>query len=285
MTSPPYQIKTMGRRELDLAIDWAAAEGWNPGLHDGDCFYTADPKGFWVGRLGDEAIASISVVKYDDSFGFLGFYIVKPEFRGQGYGFQLWQAGLAYLQGCNIGLDGVVAQQDNYLKSGFQLAYRNIRYQGISPDSATTPPPAGIVPLSSLPIAAVIPYDRLFFPADRTAFLTRWLVQPESYGFGVMAQGDLGGYGVIRRCREGFKIGPLFADRPDFALALFQTLIAQVPSGQAFYLDVPEVNGAAIALAEQHGMTRVFETARMYTQNPPPLPLDRIFGVTTFELG
>ncbi len=29
-----------------------------------------------------------------------------------------------------IGLDGVLAQQENYRKSGFQLAYRNIRYCG-----------------------------------------------------------------------------------------------------------------------------------------------------------
>ncbi|HLA33082.1 MAG TPA: GNAT family N-acetyltransferase, partial [Pseudomonas sp.] len=31
----------MTRAEVDLAIDWAAAEGWNPGLHDADCFYAA----------------------------------------------------------------------------------------------------------------------------------------------------------------------------------------------------------------------------------------------------
>jgi hypothetical protein len=29
----------------------------------------------------------------------------------------------------------------------------------------------------------------------------------------------------------------------------------------------------------------VFETARMYTGPIPPLRLDRVFGVTTFELG
>ena len=190
---PPYRIKTMDRHELDLAIDWAAAEGWNPGLYDGDCFYAADPQGFWVGMLGDEAIASISVVKYDDSFGFLGFYMVKPEFRGLGYGFQLWQAGLAYLQGCNIGLDGVVAQQQNYLKSGFQLAYRNIRFQGISTGPEPTPFSAAIVPLASLPISTVIAYDRACFPADRPAFLHGWLAQPESSGFGVMVHGDLAG--------------------------------------------------------------------------------------------
>lgn len=64
-----------------------------PGLHDADCYFSADPKGFLVGLLDDEPIATISVIKYDDAFGFLGFYIVKPEYQGQGYGLQLWQAG------------------------------------------------------------------------------------------------------------------------------------------------------------------------------------------------
>jgi len=32
-------------------------------------------------------------------------------------------------------------------------------------------------------------------------------------------------------------------------------------------------------------MVVVFETARMYTGAAPQLPLRRLFGVTTFELG
>jgi ribosomal protein S18 acetylase RimI-like enzyme len=108
----------MTRHELNLAIDWAAIEGWNPGSYDADCFYAADPNGFLIGLLGDEPIATISVVKYGDSFGFLGFYIVKPEYRGMGYGIQIWNAGLEYLKGRTIGLDGVLAQQSNYSKSG-----------------------------------------------------------------------------------------------------------------------------------------------------------------------
>jgi hypothetical protein len=51
------------------------------------------------------------------------------------------------------------------------------------------------------------------------------------------------------------------------------------------YLDVPEVNPAALALAVRYGMRKVFGTARMYTGAEPPLALDRLYGVTTFELG
>ncbi|MCT7656347.1 GNAT family N-acetyltransferase [Oceanimonas sp. NS1] len=80
------------------------------------------PHGFLIGLLDDEPIATLSVIKYDDSFGFLGFYIVKPEYRGKGHGIEIWKAGINYLQDLNIGLDGVVDQQENYRKSGFNLA-------------------------------------------------------------------------------------------------------------------------------------------------------------------
>ena len=46
-----YSIRTMTQDEVELAIDWAAREGWNPGLHDAACYYAADPNGFLVGLL------------------------------------------------------------------------------------------------------------------------------------------------------------------------------------------------------------------------------------------
>jgi len=95
MQNNDYTIKTMTRQEVAIAIDWAAAEGWNPGFNDAECFHAADPNGFFVGLLGDEPIATLSAVRYGDSFGFLGFYIVKPEQRGKAYGIQLWNAGLS----------------------------------------------------------------------------------------------------------------------------------------------------------------------------------------------
>jgi len=147
--SDRYRIRTMSRREVDTAVEWAAAEGWNPGWGDGACIHAADPGGFLVGLLDDEPVATISVVKYGSAFGFLGLYIVKPAQRGRGYGFRVWNAGLAHLGGRTIGLDGVVAQQANYRRSGFVLAYRNVRYQG---SIAVPPAPvdARIVALSSV---------------------------------------------------------------------------------------------------------------------------------------
>jgi len=273
----------MKREEITTAIEWAAAEGWNPGLHDADCYYKADPNGFLIGLLNDEPIATISVVKYDNSFGFLGFYIVKPEYRGQGYGIQIWNAGLDYLKGCTIGLDGVVDQQENYKKSEFFLAYRNIRYEGVG--SGAAPDNPNIVELSTLPFEIIDFYDKPFFPANRSEFTKAWISQPESHALGIMQKDQLAGYGVIRPCRTGYKMGPLFADTAEDAELLFTALRAKVKPDEPVFFDLPEINEAAVTLAEKNQMTVSFETARMYLGNTPTLPLNRIFGVTSFEIG
>ncbi len=284
MTQSNYTVRTMTRQELDLAVAWAAAEGWNPGLHDADSFYAADPTGFLIGYLGNEPIASISAVKYGDSFGFIGFYIVRPEYRGRGYGIQIWNAAMAYLSGRTVGLDGVLAQQENYQKSGFTLAYRNIRYQGTG--GGEHPTDSKLVPLSTIPFDEVCAYDQPFFHDNRTSFLKSWIAQPESTALGVLGtDAKLAGYGVIRPCQSGFKIGPLFADSPQLAEDLFLALKAGAPNEAPVFLDIPEVNPAAQELVQRHAMVSMFETARMYTQNCAALPVNRLFGVTSFELG
>lgn len=275
-------IRPMTRAELALALDWAAAEGWNPGLDDADAFYAADPGGFLMGFLGEEPVGCISVVRYPADFAFLGLYIVRPPRRRQGHGLRLWQAGMARLGACNVGLDGVPAQQANYRRSGFTLAHRNVRWGG----SVASEPPADprLVPLTPELLARIVPYDRQLFPAPREAFLHAWLDPRARHGRAYVEHGAVRGYGVLRACRAGCKIGPLFADRPDIAEALFRALAAEA-GGAPLYLDVPEPNTAAAALAERHGLAPVFETARMYTRRDPGLPLGRVYGITTFELG
>ena len=254
--------------------------GSNPGLHDAHCFYAADPQGFFVGERDGVPIGCVSAVRYDLGFGFLGLYIVKAEHRGHGFGLKLWRAAMDYLGDRVVGLDGVVAQQDNYRKSGFQPAFRNIRHKGRGGGAA----PPGLTELAAVPVEEILRYDATAFPAPRAEFLKRWIEQPQAVAFGVVDRRRLTGYGVLRACREGFKIGPLFADDEETAERLLSGLLSRAP-GAAVFLDTPEANPAAVALAARHAMTPVFETARMYKNGSPEMRLERCFGVTTFELG
>jgi len=276
------QIRNLGPDEISLAIDWAAAEGWNPGLADAANFVVPDAKGFFVGEIDGEPVATVSCITYDDRFAFLGFYIVRAGFRGRGHGLRIWNAAIVHAGSRVIGLDGVVAQQDNYKKSGFQLAYANIRYSGGV--AAPPKPPAEIVALDAIPFALVEADDATVFPAPRATFLRSWINTPGHVGRALMRDGKLAAWGVIRPCRTGRKIGPLVADDRAAAEAVVQALLAG-PGSSEIVLDIPAVNRDAIALAEFLGLKPTFETARMYTGPAPSLRLDRVFGVTSFELG
>ena len=276
------QIRNLRPDEISVAIDWAAAEGWNPGLRDAACFAIPDPQGFFVGEIDGEPIATVSCVNYDARVAFLGFYIVRAGFRGRGHGLQIWNAAIAHAGARVIGLDGVVAQQDNYRKSGFQLAYANIRYGGIV--AGPPKPPAEVVALDTIPFALVQADDATVFPAPRAAFLRAWIDTSGHVGRALLRDGKLAAWGVIRPCRTGRKIGPLVADDRAAAEAVVEALLA-CPGSNEIVLDIPAVNRDAMALAESLSLKPTFETARMYTGPIPSLRLDRVFGVTSFELG
>ncbi|HYF07575.1 MAG TPA: GNAT family N-acetyltransferase [Acetobacteraceae bacterium] len=277
-------IRSMTRADLDLAVEWAAQEGWNPGLRDADAFFATDPEGFLLAEHEGEPVGCISAVRYGDTFGFLGFYIVRPGHRGRGFGLALWRAAMARFDDRVVGLDGVVAQQENYRKSGFALVHRNVRYGAARPVAPTPASGFTVAPITRSSFAELAGYDRPFFPAPRDAYLRAWITQPGHVALALGDGGRLAGYGMIRPCRDGSKIGPLFADAPEGARTLLAALLRQAPPGPVF-LDLPEPNADAVAMAREAGMAPVFETARMYTGGAPDLPLARIYGITSFELG
>ncbi len=54
--------RRMTKADLGLVLDWAAAEGWNPGLDDTAPFHAADPDGFFIAVEDEKILAAISVV-------------------------------------------------------------------------------------------------------------------------------------------------------------------------------------------------------------------------------
>lgn len=291
--SDKLEIRSMTRPELDKLVDWAAAEGWNPGLHDAGLFWATDPNAFVAADRDGEMIGGGAIISYNGKFGFMGFFIVRPEFRRRGFGNHLWHVRrdrlIKRLQpNATIGLDGVFEMQDYYARGGFVFSHRDLRFclknssRGLPLSDSVDG--AIIGNLAEIPFDEVLAYDRTCFPAPRPAFLKRWICQPDSLALGCRKDGRLSGFGVVRACRKGFKVGPLFSDDVKIADSLFARL-TKFAEGGPVYLDTPENNPAALGLVRQHGMTEVFGCARMYLGPAPDIAHQRIFGVTTFELG
>lgn len=283
MSIDGYSIRRASEDEMAYLISWANAEGWNPGIHDARTFYRTDPHGFYLGILDGKPVSCLSAVAYGDSFGFLGFYIVLPEYRGLGLGIEIWKAGMKYLEGRNIGLDGVLEQKMLYERDGFLPFYKSVRYQGVG--TGRTRRDESIKPLQQVPLDDLLAYDDCYFPVPRYVFTKSWINEPDAIALGALNDGELEGYGVLRTCHIGYKIGPLFAENDGVADRLFSALCSHAPEGSQVFLDTPEPNASALTLASRHHMAPVFETIRMYLGQAPKLPINGIFGVTSFELG
>jgi ribosomal protein S18 acetylase RimI-like enzyme/GNAT superfamily N-acetyltransferase len=275
-----FTFRTMTIEDLRLALSWAKEEGWNPGIEDAVNFFCADPEGFFLGEIDGEPISCISVVKYPENFNFVGIYIVRPEYRAQGYGFRTWQDAFRRIPGQPAALDAVLAQVATYQKSGFQPAHSHLRYEGVIAGEIAEE----VRDLNTIELDRLCHFDRRYFPSARRPFLENWITQPNARGYAVVNDGELAGYGVIRKASEGFKIAPLFAENRPIAEKLYLSL-ATYAGGEPIYLDVPNCNRAAIEWVESYGMRSMFECVRMYKGKPPAIHWTGVFAVTSLEVG
>nr|WSX79301.1 GNAT family N-acetyltransferase [Streptomyces sp. NBC_00899] len=272
--------------EWDEVVAWTAAEGWNPGLGDAACFRPTDPAGFLAGRLGGRLVSACSVVAYSPDYAFLGYYLVHPDHRGNGLGLATWKAALPHAEGRAVGLDAVPAQRELYIRSGFLPAYDNVRYTGRPRPLGAADGACTVGSVTPYHLDAISAYDSGCFPAERHAFLSRWLTA-EQHTARVLLDGNghVTGYGVIRPAHRGLRIGPLFADTPEGAAALFDALTAGLPADAEVSIDVPDHHEAATSLAVSAGLAESSRCTRMYSAPAPYSRADAVYGTTTLELG
>ena len=279
-------LRPMSPDEVEELVAWAAQEGWNPGRSDARLFYETDPEGFVAAEIDGEMIGGGAVVAYGETYGFMGLFIVKPEYRGRGLGRHLWTARRDMLRArldpeAPIGMDGVEAMAPFYAEGGFELAYVNRRYS-LTAGAQTVS--SDVVPISDVPFQALVKFDRHFFPAFREEFLDGWITQRGAIARAVVNDAGVQGYAVARPCGEGYKVGPLFAEDAETASTLLHAIENELV-GETLFVDIPDVNPEHEAFAARHGMEEVFRCARMYHGEPPAIDESRVFGITTFELG
>lgn len=274
------EIRPLSLAETAELILWAKAEGWNPGIDDVAPFHAADPAGFLGCFVEGRMASGISAVASGPDFGFIGLYISHPDFRGHGYGRQVWDAGMAHLGNRTIGLDGVPAQQENYRSMGFAPAYRTWRYHGRFMPSAVD---TSVVTVGADQLAGIAEFDRRHYPGPRPEFLAGWLDAPRLTRT-IVRDGHIAAYGVLRKCHDGFKIGPLFAESEGDASLIFIALCA-CSDGGTVAIDVPESAAGFSAYLADIAFEKGFDTMRMYRGAAPDIDMAGVFGVTTLELG
>ncbi|MBU2492200.1 MAG: GNAT family N-acetyltransferase [Bacteroidetes bacterium] len=269
-----------------MLVKWAEDEGWNPGPFDADVYYNTDPNGFYGFFYEDTLIAGGAIISFNNEFGFMGLFIVKHEFRGKEIGRKLWYQRRNTLlkrikEGASIGMDGVVTMQPFYEKGGFKIAFRDERYEKIGTEFTVD---KNISPIYKDDFDSILEYDKQCFGFSRPQFLKPWIELPGNKTFKYVKSGKLKGFVIIRKTAKGYKVCPLFADNEIIAEELYKASLNSVV-GEHLYLDIPVTNAKAVELIKKYNATYVFECARMYYGTPPVVEFDKIFGLTTFEVG
>lgn len=279
-------LKKLNKSGLRTLIDWASNEGWNPGKNDAEVFWNTDPDGFYGFYYENQLIAGGAIISYNKEYGFMGLFIVHRDFRNKGIGNKLWHFRRDLLinklnPNAPIGMDGVLAMQSFYNKGGFNIAFRDERYEF---KSETIPFSINVSPINKEDFEKINEYDSIYFGCQRAIFLKNWLQMPESKAIKYTENDRILGYAVIRKAETGYKIGPLFANNQKIADELFKSCLSIAPNNSVF-LDIPTTNQNAVSLVKKYNGKYVFECARMYYGEAPKIVVNNIYGITTFELG
>jgi len=293
MVASLLQIRALTKADLPLVTAWARAEQFAPGRGDVAIYRHTDRQGIWVGCLDGRPIGCIAGVRYNAEYGFIGLFLVQPEFRGQGYGRQLWAHALAHLEGIScIGIEAAMDRIADYASWGFVAASPTRRWQRIveerAPVKDTGADGLTLVEGPAIPDAAVQAYDAEREPSPRPHFLADWLHHPAGTVLALIdAAGGCHGFGRIRPCLlqrgEGWRIGPLLADTPALAAQLLEALMERHPG--VVLIDAPGANPQAAPLLQQLGFAVVGESLRMVRGVLPPVPLNDVYGLACLELG
>ncbi len=278
-------------RKLDLSgvkklVKWAKNEGWNPGPLDADVYWSTDPNGFYGYYHKNSLVAGGAIVSYNKEFGFMGLFIVKPEYRAIGIGRKLWYQRRDLLvkrlnANASIGMDGVVDMQSFYKKGGFEIAFKGERYEKIGTKFVIDD---NIYPIRNEDFQDISTYDKQCFGFLREIFLNLWIKLPENKTFKYVERDKIRGFCIARKVSNGFKVGPLFADNKKIAEELYKACLNSV-IGKPLYIDIPMLNQGAIQIVKKYNAKYVFECARMYYGQRPRTDTNKVYGITTFELG
>jgi ribosomal-protein-alanine N-acetyltransferase len=301
----PLTIRLFRQEDIPVITSWARDEGFAPGVGDVAIYHHSDRQGLWVGWLGTTPVGCIAGVRYNDAYGFIGLFLVAPDQRGKGYGVQLWQRALQHLANLPcIGLEAAPDRIHDYAGWGFQPASTTTRWRRIG-DSAARAGSSGsdrsgpvsiategqrllLLQGADIPQTAVQIFDASREASPRPHFLSQWLGHPSGTVVALVdPAGTCHGFGRIRPCLlkngEGWRIGPLLADRPELAQRLLEALIDRHPG--VVLIDAPGANPNAALLLERLGFQSSSQTLRMYRGTPPSVGLHDVYGLACLELG
>ena len=289
--------------DLEFALKVAQDEDWGLAPGDQECYFAADPKGFFIGELNGKEICSTSLVKYPlIKLAVMGLGITLPEYRRKGYQrLVVKHAVQSVPKDYCIQVD-VINNLLPFLQN--EIGARSFGWINLSTTvesrkvldtlkTFTSGSNIFLRPIVEHECEKLCIYEGNITKMYRKSFLSKWINIPGRKGWvAINGEGDITGFAVSRKIyvpRNMYKIAPLYADSPDVARYLLRQISVEIfaeNKGNKLYFDVPIGNKFAEQLFKNDLEGKIhWEITRVFTKQPPQVYTDNIYAITCHTVG
>ena len=282
-----WAVKAVNQEEWKSIVSaWMKGEEWDHGIDDEVRFFNVDPNGFFIGYVDETPVSCLSAIKSNDQYAHMGHYIVRSDYRGQGWGARLAEHGFQYLEGYNIAIYGIRNQAKNFEKLGFVPHYKTYRFILKHQKKANIAlNDHDMDEIQQHNLADFIQYDAFMSGIDRTKLFELWFSGKGRKGYLYKENGCILGAISIRPSFEGYWIGPFYAQNVQVLTQLFYKALETVPLGSNITIDVPEMADDFLNLLKQHDITEQAQTFHMHRGAALVGQLQYLQAIASLELG
>ena len=270
-----FTIRQMTLADYPKALALWDTFSWGESIQEAKPNFSIDPTGFFIGELNTEVIGTITAVKFGN-YAHIGYYCIKQEFQGNGYGLKLLNHALDYLKDVKvIGLDAEADTIKLYEKHGFKIYTKGLNFfrvaQGVYGKN--------LINLRNEFLEQVVEYDTDRFGDCRKSLMESLLQEEGYHGVAVIKDNRVKGYGFLRRINEIYKVAPFLADDREAAEELLDGLQSLVLN-QSIFIDIYETSPDLQGIMRIQQWTQIVEFYRMYAKGTPKIDLTKPYAST-----
>lgn len=237
-TSNIYLNRISQRTEYEnFFFQFSRAAKWNPSFTDVDLYFHPEISHFYLGYVNYKPAFSVGFQIYKEpKILFAGMYYCLPEYRHVGNCFLYATTKFHELKKtCDIlAMPGTPLMGKKYEnKMGVKIRGKIYRRRlFVEPEKMCNKAydTSVIKDVRTIDILKLLAYDRSICGYDRSPVLKKFHeIDPKNGSCLVYEEnGKIQGYGLIRRCIDGYKIGPLLAENPKTASEILHALKTKV---------------------------------------------------------
>ena len=256
-------IRKMMEEDIPAGLRLCRAAGWNQVAGDWKQFLDLDQGDVFVAVKEDVVVGTVSTMRYDNRFAWIGMMLVDPEQRRQGIAASLMEHAIAHLGEVPcIRLDATPMGREVYLHFDFKEEYvlNRMIAEKVKPDQPVVSAARRMTAAGLLPVFA---WDREVFGANRHFLLEQYWKTAAQMAFVAVENDILTGYCFGKKGFAFDSIGLLVAKDATIAKQLV-TAIALAQTANPLLIDVPEIHIEFIVWLESLGFRQQRQLIRMY---------------------